>query len=248
MALGSFARNVVSARSSVPPGVVGPSGAASVRRFSVYRNNVVSTIVEALGKSFPTCREIVGEDFFDATAAEFHRLHPPTSPILFRYGAEFADFLEDFPPAFTVPYLADVARLEWLRLQSMHARDADPCTIQTLSAYAPGDLMDVRIDIHPALSLLHSPWPVVSILAAVQRGEDLSGIGFEVGEDALVTRPDVLVETRALPSGGLPFLAALQEGLTLADAAEAGGAEAGFDLQANIAGMFKVGAATGVTL
>ena len=47
-----------------------------------------------------------------AMAREFVRAHPPSSPLLFLYGQEFPAFMETFEPARSIPYLADVARIE----------------------------------------------------------------------------------------------------------------------------------------
>lgn len=51
-------------------------------------------------------------------------LETTRGPSLALYGAGFADFVEDFEPAASVVYLADVARLERARLESLHAADA----------------------------------------------------------------------------------------------------------------------------
>jgi hypothetical protein len=44
---------------------------------------------------------------------------------------DFPDFIEQFEPASSVPYLADVARLEMLRVRAFHAADADPLTARS---------------------------------------------------------------------------------------------------------------------
>ena len=47
-----------------------PSGVTAVgdlaRRFSVYRNTVIHSLIAALSQRFPVVRRIVGPDFFDA--------------------------------------------------------------------------------------------------------------------------------------------------------------------------------------
>ena len=93
------------------------------RRFDIYRNNVVVGMIEGLRSTFPAIERLVGEAFFKATAKAYLGHEPPTSPLLFRYGKTFGDFLDGFPPAAPVPYLGDVARLEWARLDAYHAAD-----------------------------------------------------------------------------------------------------------------------------
>ena len=117
-----------------PPGAI---GARQARRFDIHRNNVARGIVETLRASFPVVERLVGEAFFAALARAYHAAAPPSSPLLFRYGAGFAAFIDGFPPARPVPYLGDVARLEWLRLQAYHAADAAPAGLDALSGLRP---------------------------------------------------------------------------------------------------------------
>ena len=238
--LGEFAAGLATPEARVPDGVVAPDGSTSARRFAVYRNNTAATLIEALGDNFPLCRALVGERFFDAMAEVHMRAHPPRSPILFRYGDTFADFAAGFAPAASVPYLADLARLEWAWLQSHHAADATPLAADALAALDPQALAAVRVVLHPALAVLRSAFPVVSIAARLRADDDLAGLDMGRGEDALLTRPALDVELRDLPPGAFEFIRTLGDA-RLGDAAEAGAAVEGFDLSANLAALFAVG-------
>ena len=69
------------------------------------------------------------------------------------------------------------------------------------------------------------------------------------GEDALVARPDLDVEVRALPPGGAAFLLALAAGRPLGDAAEAALADdPDFDLTGNLAGLIGSGLVRDIVL
>ena len=85
----------------------------SALRLAIYRNTCMSTLVNALRSSFPAVQRLVGTDFFEAGARDFIRLRPPASAYLNDYGADFPQFLRQFAPAAGVPYLGDVAELEW---------------------------------------------------------------------------------------------------------------------------------------
>lgn len=245
MSLDAFAEAVIAPSGAAPPGVTDPAGRPSARRFAVYRNNVSSTMIEALGDNFPACREIVGERFFDAVADAYHRAQPPRSPILFRFGDTFAAFLDGFEPVASVPYLADVARLEWAWLEAFHAADGPVLRSDALADVPPDRLGEARFALHPAVRTVSSAWPVVSILSRVLGGGDLAGLDMGAAEDGLVTRPDVAVELRALPAGGATFLRALRAE-PLGRAADVAARIEGFDLAANLAGLFAAGAVTKV--
>ena len=242
-ALGAFADALVAppeAAEGAPDGVVTPTGAPAPRRFAVYRNNRVSTLVEALAGNFPLCRVLVGERFFDAMALVYTDRHPPRSPLLFRFGDAFAAFAAGFEPARSVPYLADLARLEWAWLEAHHAADAPALPASVLAAVPVDALGALRLHLHPAVALVRSPFPVVTIAARLRADRDLAGLDMARGEDALVTRPELDVELRALPPGGFEFIEALARH-PLGEAAERGATVSGFDLAANIAGLFAAG-------
>lgn len=227
-----------------PPGAI---GAAQARRFDVHRNNAAVGMVEALRASFPVVERLVGAEFFAALARAYIAAAPPDSPVLFRYGGGFGAFIDGFPPARPVPYLGDVARLEWLRLAAYHAADADPIGLAALAALPPRDLERARLAMHPSLGLLGSRWPVVSILAASAGEGDPAAVDLARGEDAAVIRPALAVETRLLPGGAHDFLAALAAGRPLGAAAgAAAAAHPGFELAEHLEVVFSMGAVVGI--
>ena len=109
---------------SVPAGLATRDGRADPVRFAVYRNTVAVGLVGALEASFPVTLRLVGEDFFRAMVRVYVGRTKPASPLLFLYGADLPAFIEGFPPAAEVPYLADAARLEVAWLRAYHAAEA----------------------------------------------------------------------------------------------------------------------------
>ncbi|MDQ4148143.1 MAG: DNA-binding domain-containing protein [Pseudomonadota bacterium] len=91
-----------------------PSGIAADERLKIYKNNVYVRLIEALEAAYPAVRRLVGDQFFHFAAREYIHAHPPRSRTLVCYGGDFPDFLARFEAAASVPYLADVARLEQL--------------------------------------------------------------------------------------------------------------------------------------
>src|SRR5207237_10685968 len=128
----------------VPPGPVGPDGEPSPRRFGVYRNNVVASLAAALKDTFPAICRIVGEEFFGAMARSYVLQAPPASPILLDYGDSFPDFIAGFEPAATLPYLADVARIERAWNEAYHAAEAAPLDPTAFAAVPPDQVAHNR--------------------------------------------------------------------------------------------------------
>lgn len=218
----TFAAALLDVRSPCPEGLCSANGADPESRFAVYRNNVQSSLINALGDSYPVVAQLVGEEFFRAMAAVFIQAQPPHSPLMSLYGEDFADFIESFEPAFSVPYLADVARLEHLRTVAYHAADASPISPEEITAAlsAPDSLSKLRFGLHPSLRLLDSSHAVVTIWAAHQHDATLEGINPHQEQYALVLRNCLDVEVFALEHGASVFIRQLLDGQPLLAAAQ----------------------------
>ena len=243
-----FARALLDPDQAVPAELTSHTARHPQKRFAVYRNNVVVSLVNALRAKFPATERIVGDEFFAAMARIFVTAHPPRSKILHTYGDDFGDFIAAFEPAAALPYLADVARLEAARTRAYHAADAPPLAPAALSNIEPQTIGLLRLTLHPSLQVLRSPHPAVTIWAMNAGETELGPVENDAAEDALVLRPALDVTVRALPPGGAAFLLALADGGTLADAAEhAASDDARFDLTANLAGLVNCDAIIAIT-
>ncbi|MBB4517498.1 hypothetical protein GGD68_006301 [Paraburkholderia fungorum] len=147
--------------------IVAAGGVAPQDRLAVYRNTFAQTLIRALRLSYPAVDRLVGAEFFDAAAHEFVLRHPPRSSYLDEYGGEFADFLGQFAPAASVPYLPDVARLEWAVSCAIHAPDAAPLTIASLHSVEAAEYARICFVPHPSVSLVRTGYPADAIWRAV---------------------------------------------------------------------------------
>lgn len=242
----AFAGAVLDPGAAVPAPVSRRVGGVLVRRFGVYRNNVYASLIDVLAGRFPVVARLVGEEFFRAMARAYIEQEPPRSAVLIRYGASFPAFVASFPPAASVPYLADTAALEWAWHLAYHAADAAPLPLAEL-ARAMDRAEDAVLTLHPSLGVVRSSYPIVSIFEFNTQAGEVPATRLEGGEDALVARPRLEVEIRRLPQGGAGFILALSGKKSLAEAAAHALAEApDFDLEANLAGLIASGAIVGV--
>ena len=91
--------------------VVGDSMTAEAR-LRIHRHHVAHSLGSALAATFPTVHALVGEAFFRAMAQRFVGQTLPEQPVLAEYGADFPAFVAGYEPAASLPYLADIARLD----------------------------------------------------------------------------------------------------------------------------------------
>lgn len=231
VAQADFARAILDPTADVPSGLARPDGTAAGKRFDVYRNNVVGSLVSALESAFPVLHRILGDDNFKTMAVVHARNHPPRQPLLMFYGEDMPAFLAGFEPVARHGFLPDLARLELALRVSYHAADAESVTAESLATLSPEQLMDAQFVLAPAVVLIRSRWPIHGIWQANRR--DGAPKPVARAEDVLIVRPEFDPEPVLLPVGGAAFIAALQEGNCISEAVDAGVADQPeFDLAA----------------
>ncbi len=111
----------------------------------VYRNTVMAGCVDALEANFPTVCQFVGSEWFRAAARIHVDQHPPLEPALMRYGRDFPAFIDGFAPAAEMPCLADLARADWMHLESLFASDDEPLPPSRVAGLDPPRLGALRL-------------------------------------------------------------------------------------------------------
>ncbi|AGK49970.1 MULTISPECIES: putative DNA-binding domain-containing protein [Burkholderia] len=149
-----------------------PDGLAPDARLRVYRNTSASVLLNALRLAFPATERVVGAAFFAGAARRFAGSSPPASAWLDEYGAGFPEFLARMPQAASVPYLADVARLEWQVNLALHAPDAAALDLARLAGLGAPALRALRLRPHPAARLLGCAYPADAIWRATLERDD----------------------------------------------------------------------------
>jgi hypothetical protein len=191
-------------------------------RVAVYRHHVRATLTDVLASTFPVVCRLVDRRFFGWLADCFVRAHPPVGPCLFEYGADLPRFVERFPACAALPWLADVARLEWAMNVAFHAPDAATGGSQRLAVTPPEALATLTVEFDPSVTYLESRWPIDAIWRANQPGADPTGVDVDSGSVHLeIRRCDDDVVFRALPAGSFAFRRALANHEPLAHAADA---------------------------
>lgn len=193
-------------------------GLSAVERLSVYRNTFASVLTNALRLSYPAIHRLVGAEFFEGAARVFIEERPPHSACLDDYGAEFAEFMSRFPPAASLVYLPDVARLEWAVNRALHGPDVESLELARLAELGEADNALVRFIPHPSVSLIRADYPVDAIWRGVLEQDDaaLASIDLHAGPiRLLVERLPTGVETRRLSEAEWRFTTALIAGRPL---------------------------------
>lgn len=196
------------------------------RGLAAYRTNGHELAPRALAAAYPAVAQLLGDDNFRGLARSLWTAHPPGRGDIAQWGGELAAHIEALPGLIAEePYLADVARLEWLLHRAASAADAalDAASLQRLTTHDPAALTLVLC---PGAGCIASAWPVASIVNAHGVGQpsiEEAGRRLREGraETALVWREGFRPRVREALPGEADFVAALQAGRSLADALQA---------------------------
>ncbi|HFD86661.1 MAG TPA: hypothetical protein ENJ35_03175 [Gammaproteobacteria bacterium] len=191
--------------------------------FGVYRANLKGNLGSALQDTYPVIFRLTGENFFNLCARHYWRSHHSHSGDLHDYGEHFADFLEAIEDRHGLPYLADVARLEWLAHRAFHAADASAITVSALQQLSENTLDSLHLKLHPSLQLLTSNYPVHRIWQVNQEsfeGEDCVELD-EGGAQLLIFRSGLEIIAMPVSKGLFHLTRLLRNGESLAAALSA---------------------------
>lgn len=158
-----FARSVIEGVDKNYASSICDVGISGARRLGIYRNGVAIGYRDALGGVFEVVKKLVGDDFFAHVAESYVRVHPSTSGNVHDFGESFPEHLETFLGLETLPYLPDVARLEWAYHAAFHSPMGTMLNINKLAQVADSDYEQLTLFMSPTCYLLQSNFPVLRI-------------------------------------------------------------------------------------
>lgn len=150
------------AQPAAPSQAAGPTLQDGVQ---TYRTNAYVAAHAALAASFPTVAAVVGDEPLRLLARAYRQQHPPARGDLAWFGERLPDFIAASADLAELPWLADLARLDWALTQAEAAPDSRP-DLATLALLAELDPQQLRLQLMAGTTLLHSRWPVVTIRQA----------------------------------------------------------------------------------
>lgn len=168
----------------------------------------------ALRTVFPVVAQMAGNARFADYVALYRNPYPYDGTP--EYGKAFPEYLDLMQPE-DLPFLPEVAQLEWLVHRAKQAADAPTLDAAQLNAVPLEHLGSTRLALHPSCGLQQSSYPVARLWEIHQ-----PGFAGEPTLDAiyartyiLVNRPGAHVEVSTIDEGGHAFLDAIARGLTL---------------------------------
>lgn len=242
-----FMAALFDAKAPGPTAWVERNGLSAEARLRIYRRSGKEIHAAALRTSYPAVLALVGKEWFDQTAAGYRSAYPPDSGNLQQFGSCLGDYLETLPACRDLPYLPDVARLEWLRQQTILAVEPGPIAAEALIEGLKNADDAARIALHPSVHWLGSRHRILTIwgFAMQPSSEQLKLDG--VGENVVLWREGDAVAMAAPDPASFACITALALGRPLRDAcADATALDTSFDLALCIGSLLQHGLMTGI--
>jgi hypothetical protein len=137
---------------------------------NAYRRNAQAHAHRALSAAYPTVLALLGDEALAALARDLWRDSPPLRGDLACFGAELPPWLDGLPAYADLPWLGDVARLDWAVHEAGRAADANS-GIRGLERLGDTDPDALRLAFVPGSACVRSAWPIEAIWRAHQIDE-----------------------------------------------------------------------------
>jgi hypothetical protein len=147
--------------------VVGTERVPAEVRLAIYSNAYGARLIDALEANYPATAKLLGDRDFQDLATEYVAAHDSPFFSIRYYGHVLPQFLSNNPRYRPVPFLADLARWEWMMNDVFDAADAEPLTVEALAIKSPGDWASMRLTFHPSLRSLALNWNAPQVWKAL---------------------------------------------------------------------------------
>ena len=208
----SGAEELFNTQRGTPPG----------ERLSVYAEGYLARTREALAEVYEAVDFVLGEQGFTDLARAYAARQPSRDYNLSFAGRALPEFLAGSLLAQRLPFLPDLARLEWLVCQAFHAFEHPPLEPSRLAALPPDAWDRLRLTFQPSVGVVASAWPVRDIWAA--RREPRGTVNLEIAgrpQRVLVFRRGLDVRCELLEEPEWLLLERLVAGRALGEACQA---------------------------
>lgn len=130
------------------------------QQIGIYQSSVIGAKQKTLREIYTTCNKLVGEDFFVAMINEYIAKTISTSPDLADYGENFSEFIIEFEPAKGLPYLSDVAKLEWAWHKLFNAPTTKELNFERLAECYTSSGENIIFHLPQSCTLITSYYPI----------------------------------------------------------------------------------------
>ena len=187
-------------------------------RMNVYREGYFTRLFDVLSEDYARIAKLVS---FHDLSVDYLERHLSTHPSLRYIGERLPAFLAEHALKDEFPFICDLARLEWARVEVFDAADFVPMTTADLANVPADAWADLRLTLGPSFKMLDLAWPVHDAWLALDRDEPVPAMEKQA-TTLLVWRRDYVVYHRpAATEEERQALRLVLEGASFANVCEA---------------------------
>jgi hypothetical protein len=187
-----------------------------LQRLQVYRNSFIMGVTEALAITYKHTFALVGEDFFNAVGRDFIIKHPPAENNIVTYGFGFNTFLNTLKQLETMPYIAEMAKFEWLLEQTSNSQiSSQILDLSQLSLVAENAFNTLQFMVPTEVCLFKSDQDIYQLFQMITNDAVVETNLNNACYIALKKHPDFRIELINLEKNQFMLLQQLIEGKSL---------------------------------
>jgi len=187
-------------------------------RLHVYGGGYPARVQEALAETYPAVVHVVGDGAFAALVRRYVADVTLHSYNLNDAGAQLPQWLANDALATHLPFLADLARLEWQVARAFHAYEHASLDLGGFANWRIADWERAVLRFQPSVAVVTSPWPIREIWESRETPTEAIDIDLSNRPDrVLVRRSGYAVLCESVDEAEADLLTALLAGRTLGD-------------------------------
>lgn len=129
-------------------------------RLAVYRDGIRARFCDLIRSDFPVTARILGEADLWAVVGRYVAQRPPDSPILRDYSEGFPLYISEDLIRRDYPYLADLAKYEWFKVEMRFVLPEVPAAMSDLEKVATLPAQEVGLDVIRHARFQRTDYPV----------------------------------------------------------------------------------------
>lgn len=206
--------SAVLGKETLPPGLTGfVSG-----RLHIYQDAYLSRIVEALQADFKVLHRALGEESFASLVRNFLQTFPSQFTNITEIGRNLSEYLKASDYGVEMPFVVDLAALEWARVECFWAEEKPSLDPVKLSQLTPEALESLTLTLHPSARLQTFNYEVLSVFDNFEKpDEDFFNPPESILNHVLIYRAADWPRAEKIAASEYKILEKLRRGMKLED-------------------------------
>jgi hypothetical protein len=193
-----------------------PSGVDAVVRLDVHRDAYPARIAASIEEAYPALANIVGAGSLANLTRRFIEAGGGRESNLNLAGQTLPTFLLKDRLIEDLPFLADLAALEWAVFECFHSAIGSRFDVTSTVDFTPEEWADARVVFRPGTTVVTSTWPIRELWESRELSRSKIDVDLNNRSDrVLVYRDEYSVEVRSVDRVEALALAHLLEGKSL---------------------------------